>query len=125
VLGVRRGYAEIIMAAPRCPARRARSTHMSQPRHVPPHLVLLSAGAWAAAEELAELTGSRPGKFIEAMLLDLRERMAEAEPHEDLPAGVIPISRGRRRNHRSRRPPRFRPVASGGRPPAKQRADFE
>jgi hypothetical protein len=36
-------------------------------------VVLLSAKAWAAAEELAELTGARPGQFIEAMLLDLRE----------------------------------------------------
>jgi hypothetical protein len=84
-LDVRGGYRQIIMTTPN-------RSHYDGRR-----VVLVSAAAWAAAEELAKLTGSDPGEFIEAILLDTRERMAtEAEPHEELPEGVIAISRARR-----------------------------
>lgn len=80
---------------------------MAQPHSTLRRMVLLSAEASSAAEELAEVTGSSPREFIEAMLLDLRERMvAEAEAEESPPAGVIPISRGQRRGRRYPRPPR-------------------
>ena len=77
---------------------------MGQPKHI--HVVVLNAEAWAAAEELTELAGLRaPGELIETMLLDLRESTADTDPREELPANVIPISRGRRKR-RSCPPPR-------------------
>ena len=70
---------------------------MTQSHRSHRRLILLSADAWAAAQELAEGTGSSPSQFVEIMLFDLREHMiADATPVEDLPVGVIPISRGLR-----------------------------
>ena len=63
-------------------------------------LILLSAEAWAAAQELAEGTGSSPSQFIEIMLFDFRDTIADATPAEDLPVGVIPISQGLRLRRR-------------------------
>jgi hypothetical protein len=64
---------------------------MTQSHHSHRRLILLSAEAWAAAQELSEGTGSSPSQFIEIMLFDLRDTIADATPAEDLPVGAFPI----------------------------------
>lgn len=44
---------------------------MSSAYRVRPHVLVLAAEAWAAAEELAEAAGVTPSAFIEIMLRDL------------------------------------------------------
>jgi hypothetical protein len=81
---------------------------MSSAYRVRPHVLVLAAEAWAAAEELAEAAGVTPSAFIEIMLRDLYDR-AESQPESEQVSqrNVIPISRGRRRRRRSSRPPGF------------------
>lgn len=44
---------------------------MSSAYRVRPHVLVLAAETWAAAEELAEAAGVTPSAFIEIMLRDL------------------------------------------------------